>query len=163
MACAASCAWKNTWHAVSEVVPAARFQLLKMAESPCCVCAWKDPYFLLRQCILTGHLDNGSIESRLATLLDDLCRAEKECGRKTHDTRLLAISKTRTIEEIYAAHKAGQTAFGESYVQEALPKILAPELERLEWHFIGPIQSNKAAKIARHFSWVQQCGAHKNR
>ncbi len=39
-------------------------------------------------------------------------------------------------------------------MQEALPKILAPELERLEWHFVGPIQSNKAAKIARHFSWV---------
>ena len=103
---------------------------------------------------MTRHLDNGSIESRLATLLDDLCRAEKECGRKPHGTRLLAISKARTIEEIYAAHKAGQTAFGESYVQEALPKILAPELERLEWHFVGPVQSNKAAKIARHFSWV---------
>ncbi len=79
---------------------------------------------------------------------------EKECGRKAHGVHLLAISKARTVEEICAAYKAGQLAFGESYVQEALPKILAPELDLIEWHFVGPMQSNKAAKIAQHFSWA---------
>jgi uncharacterized pyridoxal phosphate-containing UPF0001 family protein len=52
------------------------------------------------------------------------------------------------------AHAAGQGSFGESYVQEALPKIAALADLALEWHFIGPVQSNKTRSIAEHFHWV---------
>lgn len=65
---------------------------------------------------------------------------------------LLAASKTKPIEDIIALADAGQTAFGENYVQEALAKIA--QRPDLEWHFIGPIQSNKTKSIAEHFQWV---------
>jgi hypothetical protein len=68
--------------------------------------------------------------------------------------QLLAVSKTRPAEDIRAALQAGQTRFGESYLQDALPKIEALDGEAIEWHFIGPIQSNKTRDIARHFAWV---------
>ncbi len=68
--------------------------------------------------------------------------------------RLLAVSKTFPAEAIRAARAAGQLAFGESYVQEALPKIEALADLPIEWHFIGPIQSNKTRPIAEHFAWV---------
>jgi len=69
--------------------------------------------------------------------------------------RLLAVSKTRTPEELRAAAEAGQIAFGENYLQEALDKIAAlSDLSQIEWHFIGPIQSNKTRQIAETFAWV---------
>jgi pyridoxal phosphate enzyme (YggS family) len=68
--------------------------------------------------------------------------------------QLLAVSKTLPAEAIRAAHAAGQRAFGESYVQEAVPKIEALADLPIEWHFIGPIQSNKTRPIAEHFAWV---------
>ncbi len=67
---------------------------------------------------------------------------------------LLAVSKTWPAEAIREAFDAGQKAFGESYVQEALDKMQALSDLDLEWHFIGPIQSNKAKSIAEHFDWV---------
>jgi pyridoxal phosphate enzyme (YggS family) len=71
---------------------------------------------------------------------------------------LLAVSKTFGADAVIAAADAGQRAFGENYLQEALDKIavvrqLRPDL-LLEWHFIGPIQSNKTRQIAEHFDWV---------
>lgn len=69
--------------------------------------------------------------------------------------RLLAVSKTRGAGEIAALADAGQHAFGENYVQEALPKIEALRGRGLEWHLIGHLQSNKADLAARHFDWVQ--------
>ncbi len=69
--------------------------------------------------------------------------------------RLLAVSKTRTAEDLRAAIAAGQTAFGENYLQEALDKIDAlADIAGIDWHFIGPIQSNKTRQIATAFSWV---------
>jgi hypothetical protein len=66
--------------------------------------------------------------------------------------RLLAVSKGQPLAAVSAAAAAGVTAFGENYVQEALPKIAArPDLE---WHFIGRVQSNKTRPIATHFTWV---------
>lgn len=74
----------------------------------------------------------------------------------SHPIRLLAVSKTKPIEAIQAAYDYGQRSFGESYVQEAIEKIQyfanSPDME---WHFIGPIQSNKSRPIAEHFQWVQ--------
>lgn len=68
--------------------------------------------------------------------------------------RLIAVSKTQTADTVREAYQAGQHAFGENYLQESLNK--QPELWDLaiEWHFIGPIQSNKTQPIAQHFSWV---------
>lgn len=69
--------------------------------------------------------------------------------------RLLAVSKTQPIEAIRACHQLGQRAFGENYVQEAVAKIQAlPELN-IEWHLIGPLQSNKCKTVAEHFDWVE--------
>ncbi len=68
---------------------------------------------------------------------------------------LLAVSKTRSPEELREAVAAGQLAFGENYLQEALDKIAAlADLVDIDWHFIGPIQSNKTRQIASAFSWV---------
>lgn len=71
---------------------------------------------------------------------------------KHHAISLLAVSKTKPIEDIECLAAAGQKAFGENYLQEALDKIaVRPDLN---WHFIGPIQSNKTKPIAEHFNWV---------
>ena len=75
-------------------------------------------------------------------------------GRPASEVRLLAVSKTCPADSIRAAYTAGQCAFGESYLQEALEKIAALADLPLEWHFIGPIQSNKTRPIAEHFDWV---------
>jgi len=69
--------------------------------------------------------------------------------------RLLAVSKTSSTDEIRVLAEAGQRAFGENYVQEALPKIEALRALGLEWHLIGHLQSNKADLAARAFDWVQ--------
>ncbi len=79
-------------------------------------------------------------------------RAERAQG----SVRLLAVSKTRTDDEVRAAHAAGLRAFGENYVQEGLDKIaaLADLRNDLEWHLIGPLQSNKTRAVAEGFDWV---------
>ena len=66
--------------------------------------------------------------------------------------KLLAVSKSQDVERIRAAHDAGQDAFGENYVQEAVQKMQL--LPKLEWHLIGPLQSNKSRIAAEHFDWV---------
>ena len=71
-----------------------------------------------------------------------------------HGVNLIAVSKTRTSEEVRAAHRAGLTHFGENYLQDALPKIQALSDLPLEWHFIGRIQTNKTKDIAAAFDWV---------
>lgn len=68
---------------------------------------------------------------------------------------IIAVSKGQPLEKIQKAIALGQTIFGENYLQEALPKILALKEKNLEWHFIGQIQSNKTRDIATYFSWVQ--------
>lgn len=74
--------------------------------------------------------------------------------RRTEDITLLAVSKTFPAEGVREAYEAGQRTFGESYVQEALDKIEALQDLSIEWHFIGPIQSNKTRPIAESFAWV---------
>ena len=76
--------------------------------------------------------------------------------REPEDIRLLAVSKTFPASDIEEAMHAGQTAFGENYVQEGVEKIeqLAKLRPQLEWHFIGPLQSNKTKEVAAHFDWV---------
>ncbi|MBV0933288.1 YggS family pyridoxal phosphate-dependent enzyme [Marinobacterium weihaiense] len=79
------------------------------------------------------------------------CRASE---RAPDSVRLLAVSKTRSADEIRQLYACGPNAFGENYLQEALDKIEALQDLPLEWHFIGPIQSNKTRPIAEHFDWV---------
>ena len=94
-----------------------------------------------------------SIAQRLERVRDRIRQAETAAGRPAGSVRLLAVSKTRPVADLDAALAAGQRAFGESYLQEALPKI--EEIgKRAEWHFIGPLQANKTRAIASHFDWV---------
>jgi len=81
-------------------------------------------------------------------------RAEQACDRQPGSVALLAVSKTKPVDAIQAAVAAGQRRFGESYVQEAVDKIQQIANDDIEWHFIGPIQSNKTRLIAENFSWV---------
>lgn len=81
--------------------------------------------------------------------------ATERAGRPAGSVALIAVSKKQPAEAIRAAHAAGQRAFGESYLQEALDKqALLADLTDIEWHFIGRIQSNKTRQIAAHFDWV---------
>jgi len=86
-------------------------------------------------------------------------RIETACarlGRPPASVRLLAVSKTFPPEALRAAHAAGQTSFGENYVQEGIDKIaaLADLRGQIEWHCIGPLQSNKTREVAAQFDWV---------
>ena len=74
--------------------------------------------------------------------------------KHTQQVRLVAVSKTRSVSEIQQAIDAGQRDFGENYLQEALNKIDAIGDQSLVWHFVGPIQSNKTAKISENFDWI---------
>jgi PLP dependent protein len=69
--------------------------------------------------------------------------------------RLCAVSKSQDANKLRAAYEAGQTIFGENYLQEAIAKQTLLQDCNIEWHFIGPIQSNKTQQIAQHFGWVQ--------
>ena len=89
--------------------------------------------------------------SRVRTQMEAACQA---AGRLPHSVSLLAVSKTWGAEAVRAAHAAGQTAFGENYIQEAVGKIGALRDLPLQWHCIGPIQSNKTRLVAEHFDWV---------
>ncbi|MCK7575818.1 MAG: YggS family pyridoxal phosphate-dependent enzyme [Chromatiales bacterium] len=81
--------------------------------------------------------------------------ATERAGRAADAVELIAVSKKQPAEAIRAAHAAGQRAFGESYLLEALDKqALLTDLDDIEWHFIGRIQSNKTRQIAAHFDWV---------
>ena len=85
------------------------------------------------------------------TRVQAACRA---CGRDPAEVALLAVSKTFGPEAVRAAHAAGQTAFGENYIQEAVDKMAALADLPLVWHCIGPIQSNKTRLVAEHFDWA---------
>ena len=94
------------------------------------------------------------IADRLASLRLAIETYEARYERPAQSVKLVAVSKTHPIAAITEAIAAGLLAFGENYLQEALPKIAATKDYTLEWHFIGPIQSNKTRKIAENFHWV---------
>ncbi len=97
----------------------------------------------------------------LADLKNNLENVEKSISqfeaiydREKNDVCLIAVSKTRSSDEILQLASCGQTHFGENYLQEAVDKITNISDKELTWHFIGPIQKNKTKQIAEHFSWV---------
>jgi len=97
----------------------------------------------------------GHIAERLQAVRSALRDAAAKAQRDWQEIDLLAVSKTFSSDAIAEALSAGQFRFGENYVQEAVPKIEAiGDAARVEWHMIGPLQSNKTALVARHFAFV---------
>jgi pyridoxal phosphate enzyme (YggS family) len=98
----------------------------------------------------------GSIENNLQEVKRRISGAALAAGRPPAAVHLLAVSKTFGADAVRQAHAAGQLAFGENYVQEALEKIkeLADLRPSIEWHLIGPLQSNKTRAVAEAFDWV---------
>lgn len=102
------------------------------------------------------------IGDNLQAVMSRIAAAVAGAGRAPGSVRLLAVSKTHAATRIAEAEAAGQRAFGENYVQEALEKMDAltkllgePRARELEWHLIGPVQSNKTRAAAERFDWVQ--------
>ena len=95
-----------------------------------------------------------TITANIAALRQRIAQSAKDTGRNPAEITLLAVSKTRSAEEVAAALEAGIEHIGENYLQEALDKQAALAQRNACWHFIGPIQSNKTREIAAHFDWV---------
>ncbi|MCH8502761.1 MAG: YggS family pyridoxal phosphate-dependent enzyme [Ectothiorhodospiraceae bacterium] len=95
-----------------------------------------------------------SIAERLRQVRQRIRDAEHRYGRPEGAVQLLAVSKTHPVAAILAALAAGQPAFGENYLQDALPKQEALADQPIQWHFIGPLQSNKTKLVATSFDWV---------
>ena len=96
----------------------------------------------------------GAISAALQVCRQRISTACATSGRGPDCTHLLAVSKTFPASAIREAYAAGQTRFGESYVQEAVDKLAELADLPLEWHFIGPLQSNKTRAVAERFLWV---------
>ena len=95
-----------------------------------------------------------SIQHNLQQLRQRIRAAATQCGRDPEEVTLLAVSKTKPAGAVEEAIAAGQIAFGENYVQEGVEKIAALAAHpQVEWHFIGPLQSNKSRLVAEHFAW----------
>lgn len=95
-----------------------------------------------------------AIASNLQAVRARIATAAKAAGRSPETIQLLAVSKTWPLNCILEAAAAGQRSFGENYVQEGVEKIIETAARRLEWHFIGPLQSNKTRLVAERFDWV---------
>ena len=96
-----------------------------------------------------------TIADNLQHVRQRIAAACADAGRDVNEVTLLAVSKTFGPDAVRAAHAAGQLAFGENYIQEAVEKqALLADLP-LQWHCIGPIQSNKTRLVATHFHWAQ--------
>ncbi len=95
-----------------------------------------------------------TIAENIGQLRSRLQRLERQYDRPAESVKLLAVSKRQGVESIIAASEAGIADFGENYLQEALDKIQQLPTLRANWHFIGPIQSNKTKPIAENFHWV---------
>lgn len=102
----------------------------------------------------TSTMSDPDPATRLAVVRDRIRLAAENCQRETTEIALIAVSKTRGSEAIRQLFSAGVTRFGENYLQEAQDKQTRLQDLPIEWHFIGPMQSNKTRALARNFSWV---------
>jgi pyridoxal phosphate enzyme (YggS family) len=97
-----------------------------------------------------------TIAERLNSARKGIQQAATNAHRPPNSVKLLAVSKTKPVSDIMDAYNAGQRLFGENYVQEGVEKTKElAHLSDIEWHMIGPIQSNKTKVVAEHFDWVQ--------
>ncbi|ABV86454.1 YggS family pyridoxal phosphate-dependent enzyme [Shewanella pealeana] len=97
-----------------------------------------------------------TITDRLAIAQSRIAQAAQNSSRRAEDVQLLAVSKTKPNNQIIEAYHAGQRRFGENYVQEGESKVnaLSEDYPDIEWHFIGPLQSNKTKVVATLFDWM---------
>lgn len=95
-----------------------------------------------------------SIAENLKNVGQQINQAAQLANRQPEEITLLAVSKTRAADELRILYQEGQRHFGENYLQESLEKIAALTDLQIDWHFIGPIQSNKTRAIAENFDWV---------
>lgn len=95
-----------------------------------------------------------SIKANITKVLTQVSTAAQKYARDVGSIQIMAVSKTQNAAAVNAAAAAGLRHFGENYLQESLEKIAACSDQKLIWHFIGPIQSNKTRAIAEHFDWV---------
>jgi pyridoxal phosphate enzyme (YggS family) len=97
-----------------------------------------------------------TIAERINSALEGITQAATSVHRPPNSVKLLAVSKTKPVSDIIEAYEAGQRLFAENYVQEGVEKVQElAHLNDIEWHMIGPIQSNKTKVVAEHFHWVQ--------
>jgi pyridoxal phosphate enzyme (YggS family) len=102
---------------------------------------------------MTAEAD-GPIQPALAAVQQRIEESERKYARAPGTVQLLAVSKTQRAERIREAFQHGQRRFAENYLQEALTKMQQLQDLAIEWHFIGPIQSNKTRDLAVHFDWI---------
>jgi pyridoxal phosphate enzyme (YggS family) len=100
-----------------------------------------------------------TIAERLKSVQITVNQSTLDAHRPSNAVKLLAVSKTKPVSDIVHAYEAGQRLFGENYVQEGVEKIQRLQTlddigDDIEWHYIGPLQSNKTRLVAEHFSWV---------
>jgi pyridoxal phosphate enzyme (YggS family) len=96
------------------------------------------------------------IQQNLESIRERIATAEKKVRRKAHSVSLIAVSKTKSAGAVNEAIEAGARSFGENYVQEALKKIEQVGFEKkIQWHFIGNLQSNKSKQVVGHFETIQ--------
>ena len=95
-----------------------------------------------------------TISARLQAVIARIDKAARQSGRNPDAITLLAVSKTWPASAVREAAAAGQRSFGENYVQEGADKAAELAALGLEWHFIGPLQSNKTRAVAENFAWV---------
>lgn len=124
------------------------------------VVAISDHHVILFSCRRGGEsakiraMDDQLLSDNITKLLQRVRRAAEKSQFHNSDILVVAVSKNQGAQTIRSAHRCGLNDFAENYLNEALPKIAALQDLDLTWHYIGPIQSNKTAHIARHFTWV---------
>lgn len=102
-----------------------------------------------------------TITERLKSATHRVAKAAEKCGRDPKEITLLAVSKTKPLDAIREAADAGQLCFGENYPQEGADKVATLNDPLLQWHFIGPLQSNKTRMVAENFYWVHSLDRYK--
>ncbi|MCZ2135783.1 MAG: YggS family pyridoxal phosphate-dependent enzyme [Burkholderiales bacterium] len=104
---------------------------------------------------MTASSEASQASARLAAVRARIAQAAQRAGRDASSVALLAVGKLQSVSALRELHAAGQRAFGENYVQEAIGKIAAlDDLTDIQWHFIGPLQANKTREVARHLHWL---------
>ena len=99
-------------------------------------------------------MEHSHLHSKISQVKSRISTAANSVSRAACDIRLIAVSKTRPVEDIRAAFRAGIWDFGENYVTEAVDKCIQCSDLDITWHFLGPLQSNKTRQVAEHFDWI---------
>ena len=99
-------------------------------------------------------MDHTQLHSNISQVKSRISSAASAVNRVVGDIRLIAVSKTKPVEDVRAAFHAGISDFGENYVTEAVDKCTQCGDLDITWHFLGPLQSNKTRQVAEHFDWI---------